>query len=362
MPTLFDPIQVGAVEAPNRIFMAPLTRNRATPGTDAPHALNAEYYAQRATSGLLISEATQISPTAKGYAWTPGIYSPEQIEGWRLVTDAVHRAGGRIALQLWHVGRVSHTSLQPGGVAPVAPSVIRAETQTFIENPPGFVDVSVPRALAADEIAGIVEDYAAATRNARAAGFDAVEIHAANGYLIQQFLSDAANKRTDRYGGSIENRARLLMEVVEAVTGAWEPARVGIRLSPWTGFASCRDSDPLATFGHVLDQLAPKGLAFLHMVEGETGGERAPDAEVAALKARWPGVYVANNGYDGALAARRIEAGLADAVAFGRPFIANPDLVARLRLGAPLNTPDQATFYGGDAAGYTDYPVLAQAA
>ena len=362
MPTLFDPLPMGDLDLPNRIIMAPLTRNRALHGTDVPHALNAEYYAQRATAGLLISEATQVSPTAKGYAWTPGMYSDAQVEGWTQVTDAVHKAGGRIFAQLWHVGRVSHTSLLPGGTAPVAPSAIRAETKTFIENPAGFVDVSEPRALETDEVAGVVAEYAHAAANAKKAGFDGVEIHAANGYLIQQFLSDAANKRTDRYGGSIENRARFLLEVVEAVTGVWGPGRVGIRLSPWTGFATCKDSDPEATFAYAIDQLAPLGLAYLHLVEGETGAGRADDAAIAAMKARWPGTYIANNGYDGALAKARVEAGLTDAVAFGRPFIANPDLVERLRLGAPLNTPDQATFYGGGAEGYTDYPTLAKAA
>ena len=358
MPTLFDPVRLGDLHLPNRIVMAPLTRDRATPGSDAPHALNAEYYAQRATAGLLISEATQISPEGKGYAWTPGIYSEAQVEGWTLVTQAVHAAGGRIVAQLWHVGRISHTSLQPGGAAPVAPSAIRAKAKTFIEEPMSFVDTSEPRALETGEIARLIEDYRRAALNAKAAGFDGIELHAANGYLLQQFLCSGSNHRTDAYGGPVENRVRLIVEVLEAIVSVWPAARVGIRLSPWTGFSDISDSDPVATFNAAIDAIDRFGLAYLHMIEGDTGAGRAPDAEIAQYRARFHGSYIANNGYDGALAAARVGAGEADAVAFGRPFIANPDLVARLRVGAPLNVGDPKTYYGGGAAGYTDYPFL----
>lgn len=362
MPTLFDPIHLGDIHLPNRIVMAPLTRDRATPGTDAPHALNAEYYRQRASAGLLIAEATQISPEGKGYAWTPGIYSDAQVEGWKQVVSAVHGAGGRIVLQLWHVGRVSHTSLQPGGAAPVSASNLRAEnTKTFIENPPSFVDASTPRALDLADIARVVEDYRRAAVNAKAAGFDGIELHAANGYLLQQFLSDATNKRTDEYGGTVANRARLILEVLEAIVGVWGGSRVGIRLSPWTKFGEAVDSDPENTFGYVIRSLNRFGLAYLHLVEGDTGGKRAGDAEIAAMRGLFEGPYMANNGYDGALAEARVAAGQADAVAFGRPFIANPDLVERLRTHAPLNENNQATWYGGGAEGYTDYPFLERA-
>ena len=362
MPSLFDPVQLGDLHLPNRVVMAPLTRDRATPGTDAPHSLNAEYYRQRATAGLIISEATQISPEGKGYAWTPGIYSDAQVAGWRQVVDAVHGAGGRIVLQLWHVGRVSHTSLQPGGAAPVSASAIRAAaTKTFIENPPSFVDVSEPRALETAEIPRLTEDYRRAAQNAKAAGFDGIELHAANGYLLQQFLSDATNKRTDDYGGAIANRARLILEVLDVLTGVWPAGRVGIRLSPWTAFGEAVDSNPENTFGYVIRELNRFGLAYLHMVEGQTGGGRASDAEIAALRGAFEGAYVANNAYDGALAAERVGAELADVIAFGRPYIANPDLVERLRVGAPLNEGDQKTYYGGGAEGYTDYPFLDQA-
>jgi N-ethylmaleimide reductase len=359
---LFTPVSLGAIQAPNRIVMAPLTRNRADHATLSPHALHAAYYAQRATAGLIIAEATQIMPEGQGYAWTPGIHTPAQVEGWRGVTQAVHAAGGRIVLQLWHVGRVSHVSLQPGGQAPVAPSAIAAGTKTFTAT--GFADTSLPRALDAAEIPGIVAAYADATRNARAAGFDGAEVHAANGYLIDQFLRDTANRRTDAWGGSIANRARLLDAVLAAVTGAWSADRVGIRLSPFSNANNVGiDSDTMGLFGHVVDLVDRHGLAYLHMVEGQTGGPRdAAAGDIAALRARFRGPYIANNGYDGAMAAEAVAAGHAEAVAFGRPFIANPDLVARLRQGAALAVPDRATFYGGGAEGYTDYPALAVAA
>jgi N-ethylmaleimide reductase len=360
-PTLFSPIRVGALDLANRIVMAPLTRNRARPQDDTPHALHVEYYTQRATVGLIITEASQITPEGKGYAWTPGIHSPAQIAGWRAVTDAVHAKGGKIVIQLWHVGRVSHTSLQPGGQPPVAPSAIAAKTRTF--DGTAFLPTSTPRALDLAEIPRVVADYAQATRNAREAGFDGVEIHAANGYLIDQFLRDGSNTRTDAYGGSVENRARLLTEVIAAVTAAWDADHVGIRLSPFSNANGVTDSDPVTTFAHAVDVVNAAGLAYLHMVEGQTGGSRdLPEGQdIAALRARFTGPYIANNGYTRPLALDAVASGRADLVAFGKAFIANPDLVERLRTDAPLNTPDQTTFYGGGAKGYTDYPTLQEA-
>ncbi len=355
---LFTPLKAGAIELPNRVVMAPLTRNRALPDGDVPHALNAEYYAQRAAYGLLITEASQISPQGKGYAWTPGIYSDAQIAGWRKVTEAVHKAGGRIVIQLWHVGRVSHNVLQPGGVAPVGPSAIAARTKTY--DGQGFVATSLPRALDIEEIPGIVADYGRAAARALEAGFDGIEIHAANGYLIDQFLRDGSNQRTDAYGGPIANRARLLREVVEAVTKAIPADRVGIRFSPFSNANDVTDSDPAATFAYAIEQIAPAGLAYLHMVEGQTGGSRdlPPGCDIQALRRLFKGVYMANNGYDRDLAIAAVAEGRADLIAFGKLAISNPDLVERLEKNAPLNDPDKATFYGGGAAGYTDYPRL----
>lgn len=359
--TLFDPVQLGDLTLPNRVVMAPLTRNRATMGTDAPNALNATYYAQRASAGLIVSEATQISQQGQGYAWTPGLYTSEQVEGWTGVTKALHEAGGRIFAQLWHVGRISHTSLQPNGGAPVAPSAIAAKTKTFIES--GFADVSAPRALESEELPLVVNDYRVAAENAKRAGFDGVEIHAANGYLLDQFMRDGANKRTDAYGGSIENRLRLTLEVVRAVLTVWPAGRVGIRLSPVTPANDLTDSDPQPLFETLVRELGTLGLGYIHVVEGATGGPRdvAP-FDYAALRKAFPGLYIANNGYTGDMARAAVESGAADLVAFGRPYIANPDLVERLRVGAPLNEPNRETFYGGGAEGYTDYPALQRAA
>ena len=358
---LFKPFTLGTLDLPNRIVMAPLTRNRAAKGTDAPHALNARYYAQRASAGLLITEASQISRQGQGYVWTPGIYTPEQVAGWRQVTDAVHAAGGRIAIQLWHVGRVSHVSLQENGAAPVAPSAIPAKTRTYVES--GFEEVSAPRALDLAEIPGIVADYERAAQNAKEAGFDAIEIHGANGYLLDQFMKSGTNHRTDAYGGSVENRTRLTLEVAEAILKVWDKGRVGIRLSPVSPANDATDADPQATFGHVVERLSDLGLGFIHVVEGATGGPRDNAAfDYGALRRAFKGAYIANNGYTRELASEAIAEGRADLVAFGKLFIANPDLVERFRLGAPLNAPDQATFYGGGAEGYTDYPSLDRAA
>ena len=365
MTTLFDPIQAGGLHLANRIVMAPLTRNRAPDAIPTP--LMATYYAQRASAGLLITEATAITQQGQGYADVPGLYGTEQLDGWKRVTKAVHDAGGKIVTQLWHVGRVSHTTLQPHFAKPVAPSAIRAHTKTVLiqDGVPTFVDTSEPRALDAEEIPGIVQDYRHAALNAIAAGFDGVEIHAANGYLIDQFLKTGSNQRTDDYGGSITNRARLLLEVVAAVTDAIGGGRTGIRLSPVTPANDVVDADPQPLFDHVVRKLAAYQLAYVHIIEGATGGPRElPDRpfDYAALKAAYraaggQGAWMVNNGYDLTLAQQAL-AGGADLVAFGKAYIANPDLVARLKAGGPFNTPDKTTFYGGGAAGYTDYPAL----
>ncbi len=366
MSSLFDPVQAGDLALANRIVMAPLTRNRAPQAVPTP--LMAQYYSQRASAGLIVTEATAISHQGQGYADVPGLYATEQVEAWKPITQAVHQGGGKIVVQLWHVGRVSHTSLQPGNGAPVAPSAIAAKTKTvLLENgQPVFVDTSMPRALDAEELPGIVHDYQAAARNAvHTAGFDGVEIHAANGYLLDQFMKTGSNQRSDDYGGSIANRARLTLEVARSVTDAIGGGRTGIRLSPVTPANDVVDADAQALFEYVVRELAPLNLAFVHIIEGSTGGPRElPDRpfDYAALKRAYRmaggrGAWMVNNGYDRALADASVAAG-ADLVAFGRPFIANPDLVRRLRENAPLNEPDKSTFYGGSAKGYTDYPTL----
>ncbi|MDI9848997.1 alkene reductase [Rhodoblastus sp. 17X3] len=354
---LFQPYQLGDLSLANRVVMAPLTRNRATPGTDAPNDLMVEYYRQRASAGLIVTEASQISQQGQGYIHTPGIYTNEQARGWRRINDAVHDAGGKIFIQLWHVGRISHVSLQANGAAPVAPSAIRANSKTFAAS--GFVDVSEPRALELSEIPGIVADYARAAEWAKEAGFDGVEIHAANGYLLDQFQKDGSSHRTDAYGGSIENRCRLTLEVVDAITKILPPGRVGIRLSPVSPANDVSDSAPQAVFDYLVGQLDARKLGYIHLIEGATGGPRdiAP-FDFAALRKAFRGAYVANNSYDRALATQAVATGAADLIAFGRPFIANPDLVERLRRDAPLNALDVKTLYGGGAEGYTDYPAL----
>ena len=371
MTTLFDPCQAGALSLATRIVMAPLTRNRA-PGALA-NARMAAYYRQRANpatgAGLIVTEATAISHQGQGYADVPGLWSAEQVAAWRPITDAVHDEGGQIVVQLWHVGRVSHTSLQPGGGAPVAPSAITARTKTvlLVDGQPQFVETSAPRALEAAELPGIVQDYRRAAANAMAAGFDGVEVHAANGYLIDQFLRSGSNRRSDAYGGSIENRVRFLGEVMQAVTAEIGGGRTGIRLSPVTPANDASDGEPQPLFEHVVRQLAPLGLAYVHVIEGSTGGPRdhqqgpAP-FDYAALRQAYrsaggQGAWMVNNGYDLALAHQSLAEG-ADLVAFGRPFIANPDLAARLRQGGPFNSLDRATLYGGGDAGYLDYPTL----
>ena len=360
MTTLFDPIQIGDIALANRIAMAPLTRNRATGSVPTP--MMAEYYGQRATAGLIIAEASQISPMAQGYLDTPGIYSPEQVAAWRPVTDAVHAAGGRIVIQLWHVGRISHSSLLPEGAAPVSSTNQVANTQTYTRD--GFVPVSAPRALRDDELPGLVADYRHAARCAIEAGFDGVEVHAANTYLLEQFLRDSINERSGPYGGSIANRARLLLEVVKAVSDEIGAGRTGVRLSPLTTFGGSAplDSNPQAVYGYVVEQLAPLGLAYLHMIEGETGGPRQPEGapafDYAALRRVFPGAWMVNNGLSRADGLDAVAIGAADIVAYGRPFISNPDLVRRLKEDAPLNALRADKLYGGGAEGYTDYPFL----
>ena len=365
--SLFDSVQLGALALRNRIAMAPLTRNRA-PGA-VPTPLMATYYGQRASAGLIISEGVPVSQQGQGYADVPGLYQPEQLQGWQGVTAAVHAQGGAIFAQLWHVGRVSHTSLQPGGGAPVAPSAIASKAKTYVLDAASgagcFVDTSEPRALDAHELPGIVADFAQAARNARQCGFDGVEIHSANGYLLDQFLKDGSNQRTDDWGGSIENRTRLVLDVVRAVCAAIGADRVGLRISPVSPANGIHDSAPQPLFEHLLRALAPLGLAYIHVVEGSTGGPREVEQpfDYAALKAAYrdaggQGRWMVNNGYTRALALEAVASGYADMVAFGRDFIANPDLVERLRQDAPLNPGQRATYYGGGAQGYTDYPAL----
>nr|WP_145549707.1 alkene reductase [Variovorax boronicumulans] len=365
MSSLFEPTHAGNLALANRIVMAPLTRNRSPRAIPGPLAV--EYYRQRASAGLIVSEGTAISQQGQGYADVPGLYAPEQLEGWRKVTAAVHAAGGKIVTQLWHVGRVSHTELQADGQAPVAPSAIPAATKTYLirNGQGGFEATSTPRALAAEELPGIVDDFRKAARAALDSGFDGVEIHGANGYLLDQFMKLGANHRTDHYGGSIANRIRFPLEVVRAVAAEIGAGRVGLRISPVTPANGISDPDPQPLFEALLAELAPLGLAYIHVIEGATGGPREIDDrpfDYRQLKAAYrtaggKAAWMVNNGYDRQLADEALADG-ADLVAFGRPFIANPDLVRRLRERAPLQVPDRATMYGGGAEGYTDYPTL----
>jgi N-ethylmaleimide reductase len=365
---LFSPLKLAALELPHRIAMAPLTRSRAGRG-NVPTAMNVEYYRQRAGAALIVTEATQISQQGQGYAWTPGIHSPKQIAGWRAVSDAVHAEGGRIFLQLWHVGRVSHPSFQPDGALPVAPTAMPVPGKTFIvdENGNGvWGNIPVPQELTLGGIAAIVDDYVQAARNALAAGMDGVEIHAGNGYLLDQFINSASNHRTDRYGGSIENRARFLLEVVDGVAQAVGAHRVGVRLTPMGRFMGMGDETPEETFGHIATELNRRRLAYLHLVEPEIVGtvpdnavDPRWDAIIRLMRRRYTGLLILAGGYDLARAEKALAEDRADMIAFGRLFLANPDLPDRFRRGAPLNTPDPATFFGGAEAGYIDYPALA---
>jgi len=362
--SLFTPLQVGRYQLAHRVVMPPLTRMRAGAG-NVPNPLAPEYYGQRATEGgLIIAEATQVSPYGQGYPATPGIHSEEQVAGWRKVTDAVHAKGGIIFLQLWHTGRSSHSSFQPNGELPVAPSAIAITGQTALTPEWKPVPYETPRALELDEIPGIIEAYRKGARDAMAAGFDGVEIHGANGYLLQQFLDDSSNKRTDIYGGTVENRARLLIEVTQALIEIWGADRVGVRLSPFGTYNDVGDSDPVGLYGHVLTRLNELGIAYVSLIEARTsaGMEIDTPQEIRQLRPFWPGTLILAGGFTAESADKAIQTGLADAVAFGRQFIANPDLPARLRQGAPLNRYDRATFYGGGAAGYVDYPALETAA
>jgi len=354
-PSLFTPFQLGPYELRNRVVMAPMTRSRAGQG-NVPTPLMAEYYAQRSGAGLIVTEGSQVSPQGVGYPNTPGIHTDAQEKGWRAITDAVHARGGRVFLQLWHVGRVSHPSLQPEGALPVAPSAIGIEGQQLY-TASGMVPYMTPRALETEEVAGIVEQFAEGARRAYRAGFDGVELHGANGYLIDQFLRDGTNHRADRYGGTAENRARFLAEVTAAVVDVWGGERVGVRLSPTGTPNGMRDSDPVSTFSVAANALNRFGLAYLHVVE-PVGGSGAGARVSPVLKAIFRGPFIANGGYEGETGNAAVRTGQAELVSFGAKFLANPDLPQRLRAGAPLNEPDRATFYGGDERGYTDYPVL----
>jgi N-ethylmaleimide reductase len=360
---LFTPLKVGAITTPNRIFMAPLTRLRSIVPGDIPTPLMGEYYRQRASSGLIISEATQISAQAKGYEGAPGLHSDEQIAAWKKITAGVHAADGRIAVQLWHTGRISHTSIQPGQQAPVAPSALSAGTRTSLRDENGHairVDTSMPRALELNEIPGIVNDFRQAVGNARDAGFDMVELHSAHGYLLHQFLSPTSNHRTDEYGGSRENRARLVLEVVDAVSKEWSADRIGIRVSPIGSFQNVDNGpDEEADALYLIEELNKRGIAYLHMSEPDwAGGKPYTEAFRQKVRERFSGVIIGAGAYTPEKAEALIEKGLIDAVAFGRDYIANPDLVERLHRKAELNVQRPETFYGGGAEGYTDYPIL----
>ncbi len=367
---LFQPCRLGPFNLPHRIVMAPLTRSRARQPGNVPSSLAACYYAQRASAALVVSEATQVSMQGQGYAWTPGIHSHEQVEAWHRVTKAVHQAGGLIFNQLWHVGRISHPALQPDNMLPVAPSAIIPEGKAFIENERGegeLVPFVRPRALNIEEMPYIVGQYERAAKNAQAADFDGVEIHAANGYLLDQFIETGTNRRTDTYGGPVENRTRLLFEIAEALTRIWGPDRVGVRLSPMGKMNDIRDDDPEATFGYIAERLSDYGLAYLHIVnpameQMQNGQEPDPRAleMVKLIRKKYKGTLIMAGGFQADSAARWLREGWADLIAFGRKFIANPDLPERIRVGAPFNVDDPTTYYGGGEKGYTDYPSLAQ--
>jgi N-ethylmaleimide reductase len=355
---LLSPYRLGEFALKNRLVMSPMTRSRALDG-NVPNPLAATYYAQRAAAGLIITEATQVSPQGVGYIRTPGLHTPEQVAGWRLVTDAVHRAGGKIFAQLWHVGRVSHPDFHDGAL-PVAPSAIAADGEVFTTR--GRTKMVTPRALESHELPGIVAQFQKGAENAKAAGFDGVELHGANGYLLDQFLRDGANRRADAYGGSIRNRARFPLEVTEAVVAVWGPDRVGYKVSPNSAFNSMSDSDPIATFSYFADELSRLRLIYLHATEGVAGPMAPPAGTILAapvLRGRFKGALILNGGYDAHSADAAIARGAADLIAFGVPFLANPDLPVRYARHVPLNAPDQATFYAGEAKGYVDYPALA---
>ncbi len=364
MTTIFDNLKLGDLILNNRFVMAPLTRMRSKQPGNIPYELNAKYYAQRAAAGLIISEASQVSQEGQGYPATPGIHSAEQVAGWKLVTDAVHKEGGKMFLQLWHVGRISHRSHQPNNQLPVAPSAIKASGGTY-SNSWKQVAFETPRALETSEIPAIVEQFKQGAKNAKEAGFDGVEVHGANGYLLDQFLQDGSNVRTDNYGGSIENRARLLLEVVDAVSSIWGVARVGVRLSPYGTFNDMKDSDPVALFSYVLKELEKRKIAYVHLIEPRAtsaGGDDKINQEAVEIakmfRKSFSGVLISAGGYNPENAQETIKSGTADAIAFGRLYISNPDLVRRVKEGKELNKYDRTTFYGGAEKGYIDYPSL----
>ncbi len=353
--SLFTPVQLGPYRLPNRIVMAPMTRNRAGAG-NVPQPINALYYEQRASAGLIITEATQVSPQGVGYPMTPGIHNAEQVAGWKHVTETVHHKGGRIFLQLWHVGRISHPSLQPDSALPVAPSAIKPNGEAFTYE--GLKPFVMPRALDTDEIPALVEQFRAAAKYALEAGFDGVELHAANGYLFDQFLRDGTNQRTDAYGGSLPNRVRFLHEVINAVVEVWASDRVGVRISPVNPFNDMRDTQPQETFTYVANSLNQYNLAYLHVVESGNDAPAGQQFDFNALRCAFKGLYMANGGYNRKTADAALREGRADLVSFASLFLANPDLPQRFSQQAPLNTPDPSSFYGGDEKGYTDYPFL----
>lgn len=354
--SLFSAAKLGNLMLPNRMVMAPMTRNRAGEG-NVPQEMAVEYYRQRATAGLIITEASQVSPEGVGYPATPGIHSDEQVAGWKKITDAVHKKGGHIYIQLWYCGRISHPSLLPGEQTPVAPSAIKPDGEAITyEGMKPFVE---PRALEVHEIQDIIKQYQDAAAMAKKAGFDGVEIHAANGYLIDQFLRDGSNKRSDEYGGSVQDRMRFLNQIIDAVFETWGSQNVGIRLSPENGFNSMSDSDPQQHFNYFISQLNSRKLAYIHLLEGDMM-TRQRNVNYRSLRYAYNGVYIANNGYDKERAEKAITSGDCDLVAFGVPFLANPDLVYRFGHNLPLNEPDMDTFYGGDEKGYTDYPFAEQ--
>jgi N-ethylmaleimide reductase len=367
---LFQPAEIGPFPLPHRMVMAPLTRSRARQPGNIPTALNACYYAQRASAALIVSEATQVSQQGQGYAWTPGIHSIEQIDGWRLVSDAVHALGGLMFMQLWHVGRISHPALQPDNMLPVAPSAIRPSGQAFIEGADGqgqLVPFVTPRALQIEEMPYIVDQYGRGATNAQDAGMDGIEIHAANGYLLDQFINSRTNQRSDAYGGPVANRARLLLEVIDAAIGIWGADRVGVRLSPLGTFNDIGDDDPETTFPYVAEALSRYGLAYLHLVNPASAAldkGREPDAParrmLELMRKAYRGTLIVTGGFDHDTAEAWLQRGRADLIGFGRKFLANPDLPERFRSRAPLNADDPTTYYGGGAKGYTDYPTLAQ--
>ncbi len=365
MTNILSPLTIDTLTLKNRVIMAPLTRMRSKQPGNIPWDLNATYYAQRASAGLIVSEATQVSQQGQGYPGTPGIHSEEQVAGWKVVTNAVHKAGGLMFLQLWHVGRISHRSHQPGNGLPVAPSAIKPSGGIYSAQ---WKEVAfeTPRALETNEIPGIVADFRAGAENAKRAGFDGVEVHGANGYLLDQFLQDATNQRTDQYGGTIQNRARLLLEIVDAAISVWGKGRVGVRLSPYSGFNDMQDSDPVALFSYVISELSKRGIGYLHLVEPRSSAAGARDGNLSDMpdaatlfRKSFKGALISAGGYSPDSAKEAVQAGRVDAVAFGRLFIANPDLPQRIGAGTPLNRYDRATFYGGAEKGYTDYPTAA---